>query len=147
VRRELQRVLELQPLHDSLLTPAMAERGLLVRKEIPAWLDSHAVALSQVIGVDDFIAEGSNGAGRNARVPWARFASRVESPKPTEGFYVVYLFDAAGENFYLSLNQGTTDHLNGELVRKPPSLFSNARPGRGRLWVPGSPIGVTVSRK
>jgi hypothetical protein len=101
----------------------MSERGVLVRKEIPAWLDSHAAVLGQALGVDDFFAEGSNGAGRNARVPWTRFASRFESPKPTEGFYVVYLFDAAGRNVYLSLNQGTTDHLNGELVRKPPELI------------------------
>lgn len=102
----------------------MAERGRLVRNTIPAWIGNHADELAAAMEVTDFFAEGSNGVGRNAYVPWTRFASQHEAPKPTEGFYVVYLFDASGQSVYLSLNQGTTDHLDGELVRKSPELIA-----------------------
>jgi hypothetical protein len=119
VQSELQRVLELQPFHDSLPTAAMVERGTLVREAIPAWLGEHAAALDAAVDVDDFFIEGSNGKGRSAFVPWTRFGSRLRAPKATEGFYVVYLFDAAGKNVYLSLNQGTTDPGPHAFVSKP----------------------------
>jgi len=45
------------------------------------------------------------------------------SPRATEGFYIVYLFDALGEVVYLSLNQGTTDFVNGEFVPKSPGVI------------------------
>ena len=51
--------------------------------------------------------------------------SRRRSPRATEGFYVVYLFDALGENVYLSLNQGTTDFVNGEFVPKPAGVIES----------------------
>jgi hypothetical protein len=51
---------------------------------------------------------GSGGKGNPAEVPWTRYFDPDRSPKPTDGWYAVYLFDAAGQSVYLSLNQGTT---------------------------------------
>jgi len=51
-----------------------------------------------------------------------RFGSRSRSPRATEGFYVVYLFDALGGTVFLSLNQGTTDFLGGQFVPKPQGV-------------------------
>jgi MrcB-like, N-terminal domain len=101
----------------------MKERGSLVRNDIPSWIEGNAGVLGPALGVDDVFAEGSNGAGRNARVPWTRFGSRLRAPKPTEGFYVVYLFDARGQMVYLSLNQGTTSPGAHAFVPKPAELI------------------------
>lgn len=101
----------------------MSERGLLIRNAVPAWLNSHAPDLSQALAIDDFFAEGRDGTGRKTRVPWVRFGSRTQSPRATEGFYVVYLFDALGRAVFLSLNQGTTDFLGGEFVPKPREVI------------------------
>jgi len=101
----------------------MNERGLLIRNVVPTWISGHATALGDILKVDDFFAEGRDGTGRKTRVPWVRFGSRSRSPRATEGFYVVYLFDALGGAAYLSLNQGTTDFLGGEFVPKPPEVI------------------------
>jgi hypothetical protein len=98
----------------------MNERGVLVRDRISAWLEDHATELAENLGIDDFFAEGRDGTGLKTRVPWTRFGSRSRSPRATSGFYVVYLFDAAGGSVHLSLNQGTTDFRGGEFVPKPP---------------------------
>lgn len=52
-------------------------------------------------------------------MPWTRFGSKRRAPKATQGFYVVYLFDAAGQHAYLSLNQGTTDPGPHAFISKP----------------------------
>jgi hypothetical protein len=101
----------------------MNERGLLIRGTVPAWLNGHSATLSDILAVDDFFAEGRDGTGRKTRVPWIRFGSRSRSPRATEGFYVVYLFDALGGTVYLSLNQGTTDFLGSEFVPKPREVI------------------------
>ncbi|MFB8280485.1 MrcB family domain-containing protein [Nocardia colli] len=49
---------------------------------------------------------GSDGQTNRAEVPWCRFFDPALSPKPTVGWYVVYLFRADGGAVYLSLNQG-----------------------------------------
>lgn len=102
MRTELQRVLELQTQYQARLSPAMSERGVLVRDRIPGWLEGHADELGEKLGVNDFFAEGRDGTGLKTRVPWTRFGSRSRSPKATTGFYVVYLFDAVGERVYLA---------------------------------------------
>jgi hypothetical protein len=140
VRSELQRVLELQPFHNSRKTEPMAERGLLIRHDVPAWLSDSRSDLGEMLGVDDFIAEGGDGTGLKARIPWARFGSRSRAPGATQGFYVVYLFEATGEAVYLSLNQGTTDMIAGDYVRKPAEdLIAAVGWGRSVLgsWLDG----------
>jgi hypothetical protein len=101
-------------------------------------MSSHGVELGNAIGVDDFFAEGRDGTGRKTRVPWVRFGSRTRSPSATEGFYVVYLFDALGRVVYLSLNQGTTDFVAGEFIPKPADVVAKrARWAREALasWI------------
>jgi 5-methylcytosine-specific restriction enzyme MrcB-like protein len=102
----------------------MSERGLLIRNAAPEWLSGHASDLGDILAIDDFFAEGRDGTGRKTRVPWVRFGSRSLSPRATEGFYVVYLFDALGGAVYLSLNQGTTDFRAGEFVPKPRKVIT-----------------------
>jgi MrcB-like, N-terminal domain/Protein NO VEIN, C-terminal len=120
VRRELERVLELQSSWSWRNTVAMEERGRLIRRTVPARLRGEGDRLSAAIGIplDDLIVEGRDGTGRKTRVPWVRFGSRARSPSATTDFYVVYLWAFDGSAAYLSLNQGTTDFQNGEFVRK-----------------------------
>lgn len=102
----------------------MRERGDLIRNSTASWLSGHAADLGKAIGVNDFFAEGRDGTGRKTRVPWVRFGSTSRSPSATEGFYVVYLFDALGEAVYLSLNQGTTDFVAGDFIPKPSKVIA-----------------------
>ncbi|WP_159080736.1 MrcB family domain-containing protein [Nocardia suismassiliense] len=84
-------------------SPLMARRKQLVEVEIRDVIGS---VLAPVF--PSWEAGGSNGKGNPAEVPWTRYYDPVHSPAPTDGWYAVYLFDAAGESVYLSLNQGTT---------------------------------------
>lgn len=59
----LDSVLALQPTWNSIKTPEMDERGILVRQTIPKFLE-------QRMGTRHLKVRGSNGAGRNARIPW-----------------------------------------------------------------------------
>lgn len=127
VQGDLQRVLELQDDYQYRASPAMRERGQLIRSVIPGWLRSQATDLSMASGVEDLFVEGRDGTGRKTKVPWVRFGSRTRSPSATEGFYVVYLFDFQGEAVYLSLNQGTTDLRGGAFVRKPEEVILERR--------------------
>lgn len=111
-------------------SPAMVQRGRLVRYECPRWIIDHEQALADAIdiGVNDFFAEGRDATGRKTRVPWTRYGSRSRSPRATSGFYVVYLFAFDGSAIYLSLNQGTTEFEDGAYVRRPAAnLAGNVR--------------------
>ena len=94
---ELERVMALQPAYSARLTPEMAERGELVRNAAAEWLETHGAELAADIGIsaDDLLAEGRDGTGLKTRVPWVRFSARSRSPRATDGFYAVYLFDTA----------------------------------------------------
>src|SRR5689334_21904387 len=107
MQSELERVLGLQPTWNSRNTPAMVERGTVVRHEIAGWLRDHGDALASAIRIpaEDFFPEGRDATGLKTRVPWIRFGSRERTPSATEGFYVVYLFARYGDAVFLSLNQ------------------------------------------
>lgn len=94
-------------------TPAMAERARLVRD---SGVEAVRLLMARAATNPSFQIQASAGVGSNARVPWIRIYSPQESPAPTEGWYVVYLFAADGHAVYLSLNQGTT---NPGFGRKP----------------------------
>ena len=55
-----------------------------------------------------YIVGASPGKGRWAEVPWIAVFDPAITDSATSGFYVVYLFSAATNDLYLSLNQGTT---------------------------------------
>lgn len=55
-----------------------------------------------------FEIKASVGAGNWANVPWISMLDPKITTTTQEGIYPVYLFNADGSGFYLSLNQGTT---------------------------------------
>jgi hypothetical protein len=77
------------------------------------------------IPADDFLANGRDATGRKTRVPWTRFGSNSRAPHATEGFYVVYLWAFDGSAVFLSLNQGTTEFVNGQYVRRPIDVLES----------------------
>src|SRR4051812_6866466 len=112
----LRDILLLQPDWTWQNTPAMQRRGVLVRRDAAQWLRERLPQLAAAVpsGIDDLEVEGRDGTGRKTEIPWVRVHSASRSPSATDGWYVVYLFSAAGDRAYLSLNQGTTRWENGE---------------------------------
>jgi 5-methylcytosine-specific restriction protein A len=55
-----------------------------------------------------FLCVGSAGKGNFATVPWLSVFDPLVTTTATQGYYVVYLFNADARTVYLSLNQGTT---------------------------------------
>lgn len=150
MRSELQRILELQTQYQARVSPAMDERGRLIRRDATNWLWGREAELGGAMGVDDFFAEGRDGTGLKNRVPWIRFGSRSQSPRATEGFYIVYLFDARGASVYLSLNQGTTDSVGGDFAPKPPGVIEGRVEWAREVlenWLPrvGAPAAVLLN--
>lgn len=77
----LKSVVSLQRNWSAENTPAMQERGKIIRNRIPAQLKE----LSQQHGME---VEGRDGTGRKTRVPWVRIYHPRFSPSATEGWYV-----------------------------------------------------------
>jgi 5-methylcytosine-specific restriction protein B len=105
----------------------MERRGVLVRSTIPTMLRGFIDEL----GLPDRSAEGSDGAGRKALVPWARLYSPTRSPRASDGWYLVYLFSEDGQRLYLSLNQGTTQADAGYRGRDESFLSERVTWARG----------------
>ena len=114
--RDFARVLELQRHWSDANTPAMEERGHLIRHNIPNWFESFRDDLSSAIQPfgADLTFEGRDGTGRKTQIPWVRYGSLSHSPTATEGWYCVYLFEASGSRVYLALLHGATRWENGE---------------------------------
>jgi hypothetical protein len=106
-------VLSLQPSWASTNTPQLAQRGTLIRRELPRLL-ARLVPDPDEVGIADLDFEGRDGTGRKTRVPWVRAHSRRLSPSATQGWYVVYLFAFDGSRVFVSLNQDTTTFEDGE---------------------------------
>lgn len=104
MRQLLSDVMDLQPDWTVNNTEEMQVRGTLIRHEIPDWLRDHAANL----GVGSaYSVRGQDAVGRKSQVPWVRVYDPVLSPRPTEGWYVVYLFSSDGARCYLSLSHGS----------------------------------------
>lgn len=118
----LDEVLGLQASWSAQNTPQMHRRGVIVRQELAALLRAHTDELADAVGIPehDLAVQGKDGTGLKTEVPWTRVFSRKRSPSATVGWYVVYLFSAAGDRVYLSLNQGTTVWKGGEFVPREP---------------------------
>jgi hypothetical protein len=95
----------------------MQQRGELVRTTIPALIQPIAARYG-------YSVQGKDGAGRKTRVAWVRVFRPDLSPKATEGWYAVFLFAADGSAVFISLNQGTTDWVNNELIPKDPATLA-----------------------
>lgn len=121
MRAFLRDVLLLQPQWSSKNTPAMQERGRLVRHDVAGWLRDQLPALRRNVPIEpaDWKVQPSDGTGNKNEIPWVRVHSASRSRSATEGWYVVYLFDAQGDRVYLSLMQGTSTWVNGEFQPRP----------------------------
>jgi hypothetical protein len=124
MRDTIQEILLWQTEYSSRVTDAMKRRGELVRTELPDELRTLLPALTPRVGVDDLRAQGGDGSGSRTEIPWTRVYSQSRSPSATNGWYLVFLFSAAGDRAYLSLNQGTTQWDAGGWYRKPISDLS-----------------------
>jgi hypothetical protein len=130
----LEEVLKYQRSWTAIKTPDMEARGRLIRNTIPELLSESASA-------SGYKVEGSAGAGSNNRVPWVRIFHPKLSPKPTEGWYAVFLFAADASAVFLSLNQGTTSWANGRGTPKEHVEITGRRDeARGVLLDRGRPI-------
>lgn len=125
MREFIDEVLDLQSEWTSANTPAMERRGGIVRDKMPGWLRGHREALASALGIpiQDLGIEGSDGKGRKAQVPWVRIHSTADSPRPTVGWYVVYLFSGDGQRCYLTLMQGSMNNDGRELSPKPREVL------------------------
>jgi len=148
MRETIARILELQRGYTHVNSPAMRERGRLVRHVFPGEIRE----CLQGAGV---AVEGRDATGRKSKVPWVRVFNTERSPSAREGWYVVYLFHEDGRGVTLSLNQATTtftggafDPLPKQLLRErvewarshitpgehaPPGLTFDVELGRGKL--------------
>jgi hypothetical protein len=136
MRAEIEQILQLQNSWSSENTDEMEQRGKLIRHDIPRELRP---SLDQFIrqmpvGLNDFQLDGRDATGRKSEIPWVRAFSKARSPKATEGWYLVYLFDAFGAGAYLSINQGTNTWRDGDLLpRRSKELNDRANWARGVL--------------
>ncbi|MEA1844974.1 MrcB family domain-containing protein [Agrobacterium tumefaciens] len=117
------RIIELQSEWSANNTPAMQERGQLVRDTLPTSLRRLIPQISAVLDVaqDDVGIVGRDGSGRKTAIPWIRIFSRDRSPDPRNGWYLVLLFHSEGQKLYLCLSHGSTDWTGGEFKPKPAS--------------------------
>ena len=117
-----QEVLELQSSWTAQNTPQMQRRGVIIRREIPSWLNEYMGIFKSEMGVAgaDLAIEGRDATGPKAQIPWVRVYSDSRSPNAQTGWYCVYLFRADGAGMYLSLAHGATKWENGEF--KPRSF-------------------------
>ncbi|WP_084467721.1 MrcB family domain-containing protein [Actinokineospora inagensis] len=118
VRDVIRRVLEAQPEYSAENTPAMQRRGELIRKQMTGWIEGLLPEL-RAVSVEDLRVDASDGKGLRSEIPWVRVHSASRSPRATDGWYVVYLFDACGEAVFLTLIQGTTKWNGGSPVDRP----------------------------
>ncbi|MEV0678197.1 DUF3578 domain-containing protein [Actinosynnema sp. NPDC050436] len=83
----------------------------------------HAVAANRTLPlpIGDLQVQARDHMGRKSEIPWVRVYSPEHSRSATEGWYVVYLFDAYGTSVHLTLMQGSTHVVNGEYRPRPDS--------------------------
>jgi len=114
----LKSICELQPSYSSENTPAMQQRGHLIRHVLRDQFRALEDKLSDALGpyAAEFDVEASDGIGRKTEAPWIRIFSRSMSPAPTSGFYVVVHFARDGTGVYVTVGCGSTIWKGGDLV-------------------------------
>ncbi|QND51829.1 DUF3578 domain-containing protein [Phyllobacterium sp. 628] len=116
-------IIDLQAEWSSDNTPAMQERGGLVRNSLPIALRRFTPQFSTILDISeaDIGIVGRDGSGRKTAIPWVRIFSQERSPNPQTGWYIVLLFHSEGEKLYLCISHGSTDWIDGEFKPKPAS--------------------------
>lgn len=120
MRETLQEIVELQASYSASTSPEMERRGLLIRRTLPADIESRGTVLRAALGKfgEDAEAEGKDNQGQMSRIPWARWFSRSRSPSATSGWYVVYLFHPEGSGVSLCLSHGSTQIVGTGFVNR-----------------------------
>lgn len=120
--QELKRVAELQLEYSSENTPAMKERGTLIRQDLPELLRAHLDRLKPSMGRfgEELSVEGRDGIGRKTSAPWVRLFANSLSPSATTGFYVVIHFALDGTACFITLGCGASkwDSERGDLIKE-----------------------------
>ncbi|MDT4830551.1 hypothetical protein FQZ97_640200 [compost metagenome] len=131
------RILELQTLYSPTNTPAMEERGQLVRRTLKDLIYDHFEQVEPVFSKSGYgcAIEGSDGKGRKAQSPWIRIFDPECSQSATQGWYVVLHFSSLGDYFYTAINCGSTRfQQDGSLVPLPDKeIEKQITWARGRL--------------
>jgi MrcB-like, N-terminal domain/Domain of unknown function (DUF3883) len=107
-----ERIFALQDVYTHENSPAMQERGILIRSNIPDLLKAKLSNLRRNSGIKDLSIEGSDGTGLKSEVPWIRLYSPNQSKSAQDGWYVVFLFHANGEGVSLTLQHASTQNLS-----------------------------------
>ena len=113
MRNLMKEVMSLQKEWNSLNTPAMEQRGNMIRRDIPQWLNENCGGWINDSGLT---IEGRDGIGRKSQVPWVRLFSKKFSPTAKDNWYCVYLFHRDGHGCYLCLAHGVSVWENGFIV-------------------------------
>jgi hypothetical protein len=121
MQETLERICELQPQYAAENTPAMQERGRLVRGDLKKEFEELRPRLAAALGPfgSDLLVEASDGIGRKTELPWVRFCSRNMSPNPTEGFYCVTHFSTDGSAVHVTVGCGSSRFHKGSSVPLP----------------------------
>ena len=125
----LRRVCELQPQFNAHNTPAMQERGVLIRDTLPAELRAMLPQIRAAMDnvVDDLQVEGKDGAGARSRSPWVRVYSKELSPNAQTGCYFVFHFAADGTAVFVTVGYGSTVWVHGNPRQLPPQELAGRR--------------------
>jgi len=119
ISQAVAKVSELQRDYSSDNTPAMKERGELIRQTLPDLFREAWPALTARAGdfIDTLAVHGKDGIGRKTEAPWVRFHCRERSPGATDGYYVVIHFSRDGKRVYVTLgcSSSTWDAERGDL--------------------------------
>jgi hypothetical protein len=110
-------IAKLQSDYSSENTPAMQERGRLIRRVVPELLREMEVDFRNALGEfgSTFEVDASDGIGRKTEAPWVRVCANEMSPSAREGFYVVIHFAANGSAIFITVGCGSTIWSDGEL--------------------------------
>jgi hypothetical protein len=121
MRKEIERICQLQPYYSPDNTPEMQERGRLIRGALVNEIRQLSTELSTALGEfgNEFLVEASDGIGRKTELPWVRFGCRRMSPAATEGFYAVLHFSTDGSAFHITVGCGSSKFHNGSSVPLP----------------------------
>ena len=119
INRSIESVFPYQLKYSQSNTPAMQERGELIRNKIPG-LFRNAVESNRIPNVSlipDLFIEGSDGKGNKNYVPWVRFASESLSPSARIGWYITFLFSTDGSSVWLVIAHASTSE-GGKSISK-----------------------------
>ena len=95
----------------------------------------------------DYKVKGSTGAGFVTAAPWIAVLDRAVTDKPTQGYYVVYLYSVDLQSVYLSLAFGVTafKELHGGSQRMRNILGNSAIERSSKLDLPPGVVTGKIS--